>query len=249
MTLKVCTYNIHKGFSSFNLRMMVHALRDGLRSLDPDIVFLQEVQGEHIQHATAHTNWPKLPQHEFLAENQWLHHAYGKNAIYAYGHHGNAILSRYPILSTSHNDMTFSRLEQRGFLHCVIQVPDYAHPVHCICVHLSLTHKQRIQQLALLANWIRNHVPSHEPLILAGDFNDWQLHAQNYLQHEANMQEAFTVHRGKAARSFPCVYPLLRLDRIYIRSLNPTHTEVLHGKPWINISDHAVLYAHLTPNS
>jgi len=36
------------------------------------------------------------PQHEFLAHESWLHHAYGKNSVYDSGHHGNAILSRYP---------------------------------------------------------------------------------------------------------------------------------------------------------
>ena len=43
--LRICTYNIHKGFSQFNRRMVIHDLRDRLRSLDADIVFLQEVQG------------------------------------------------------------------------------------------------------------------------------------------------------------------------------------------------------------
>ena len=53
MKLHIATYNIHKGFSHFNRRMMVHELRDHLRLLDADIVFLQEVQGEHEHHADA----------------------------------------------------------------------------------------------------------------------------------------------------------------------------------------------------
>jgi len=43
--LKVLTLNIHKGLSHFNRRMVIHDLREGLQSLDPDLVFLQEVQG------------------------------------------------------------------------------------------------------------------------------------------------------------------------------------------------------------
>ena len=39
--LHITTYNIHKGFSQFNRRMMVHELRERLRGLNPDIVFLQ----------------------------------------------------------------------------------------------------------------------------------------------------------------------------------------------------------------
>src|SRR5688572_32322888 len=43
--LRVVTLNIHKGLSQFNRRMVIHELRDGLSSLDPHLVFLQEVQG------------------------------------------------------------------------------------------------------------------------------------------------------------------------------------------------------------
>ena len=56
--LHVVTYNIHKGFSQFNQNMMVHELREQLRALGPDIVFLQEVQGMHSRHARRIDNWP-----------------------------------------------------------------------------------------------------------------------------------------------------------------------------------------------
>jgi endonuclease/exonuclease/phosphatase family metal-dependent hydrolase len=99
MKLRLATYNIHKGFSHFNRRMMVHELRHHLRLLDVDLVFLQEVQGEHEQHARNVLNWPVEPQYEFLADDVWQDYAYGRNAIYDHGHHGNAILSRFPIIS------------------------------------------------------------------------------------------------------------------------------------------------------
>ena len=65
-----------------------------LRSLAPDIVFLQEVQGLHLGHAESHGDWPSEPQYEFLAQNVWHSAAYGQNMAYDHGHHGNAILSR-----------------------------------------------------------------------------------------------------------------------------------------------------------
>ena len=43
--LTVATYNIHKGFSHFNRRMVVHDLRDRLRLMGADVMFLQEVVG------------------------------------------------------------------------------------------------------------------------------------------------------------------------------------------------------------
>jgi len=41
--LKVATYNIHKGFSPLNRRVVLHELRERLHELNADIVFLQEV--------------------------------------------------------------------------------------------------------------------------------------------------------------------------------------------------------------
>ena len=120
--LHVVTYNIHKGFSQFNQRMMVHELRKQLRSLAPDIVFLQEVQGMNDRHARRIRDWPKEAQQEFLAADFWQSTAYGRNAIYDHGHHGNAVLSRFPIEHAHNQDVTHLRFERRGLLHCVIDV-------------------------------------------------------------------------------------------------------------------------------
>ena len=62
LQLSVATYNIHKGFSHFNRRMVVHELRERLRHVDANIVFLQEVVGEHGRHASRFDNWPAEPQ-------------------------------------------------------------------------------------------------------------------------------------------------------------------------------------------
>ena len=79
-TLRVATLNIHKGLSQFNRRLVIHELRDGLRALDADIVFLQEVQGTNRRHAARFADCPSQPQYEFLAAGGWQH-AYGRNAL------------------------------------------------------------------------------------------------------------------------------------------------------------------------
>src|SRR5262245_59315081 len=70
-TLRVATYNIHKGLSFLNRRLVIHELRERLRTLHPDLVFLQEVHGAHNQHAARFENWPTEPQYEFLADTVW----------------------------------------------------------------------------------------------------------------------------------------------------------------------------------
>ena len=143
--LRVATLNIHKGLSQFNRRMVIHELREGLRALDADLVFLQEVQGMNERMALRFAAWPGVPQYEYLAEGGWTP-VYGRNAVYDHGHHGNAILSRYPIVSAANEDVSSHRFERRGLLHSVVTVPGWQRNLHCLCVHLSLHERGRRMQ-------------------------------------------------------------------------------------------------------
>ena len=245
-TLHIATYNIHKGFSQFNRRMMVHELRDRLRTLAPDIVFLQEVQGLHTLHAEQHQNWPAESQHEFLAEDVWQATAYGRNMVYDHGHHGNAILSRYPISRSHNQDVTHLLFEKRGVLHTQIETPLFAQPVQCVCVHLSLLGGSRKKQMAALAERLDDWAPADSPLIIAGDFNDWRNRAHDHLAERLGLTEVFVGTHGRPAKSFPAHAPMFRLDRIYVRGFAVASTEVHFGLPWSKISDHAALSARLT---
>ena len=245
--LAIASYNIHKGLSHFNRRLTVHELRDRLSTLGSDIVFLQEVQGVHAQRASRFQHWPGKPQHEFLAGHHYAEFAYGKNCVYDAGHHGNAILSRYKILSWENEDISSHAFESRGMLHCEIEVPGYARPVHCLNVHLALTESGRRRQLEMIARRIRAMVPDDAPLILAGDFNDWRARACRFFADELGMVEVFGTHQGRPAKSFPSFLPMLHLDRIYIRGLAVEEARVHSGGAWHKLSDHAALTARLTP--
>jgi endonuclease/exonuclease/phosphatase family metal-dependent hydrolase len=246
-TLHIATHNIHKGFSQFNRRMMVHELRDRLRTLDADIVFLQEVQGKHLGHAQRHDTWPVEPQHEFLAADVWCDTAYGRNVIYERGHHGNAILSRYPIIASHNQDVTHLRFERRGLLHCAIEVPCLSQPLHCVCVHLSLFGRSRRRQIDALASQLELIVPAQAPLIIAGDFNDWRNRADRLLADRLSLTEVFADQGGRPQRTFPSALPVLRLDRIYTRGFDVAQSSAHFGRPWSKVSDHAALSAHLLP--
>lgn len=246
-SLRVASYNIHKGLSFFNGRMVVHELRDRLASLEVDLVFLQEVVGEHALHAGRFETWPVEPQYEFLADQIWTDFAYGKNAVYDHGHHGNAILSRYPILRWDNLDISAHVFESRGLLHCEIGVPGFEQPLHAICLHLALNEAGRRKQLRILSERIHALVPDDAPLIIAGDFNDWRQKAASYMAHELQLKEVFEVAHGRPARSFPAAFPLFALDRIYVRGFEVESAQVLHGSRWRRLSDHAPLTAQLRP--
>jgi endonuclease/exonuclease/phosphatase family metal-dependent hydrolase len=243
MKLGIATYNIHKGLSHFNRRMMVHELRDRLRGLKVDIAFLQEVQGVNQRHQRRFHDWPNEPQYEFLADQIWPDYAYGRNAVYDHGHHGNAILSRYPIVSAENQDVSDHRYERRGLLHCEIDC--HGRIVHCVCVHLALHEGGRRRQLGALIDRLIERVPADAPLLVAGDFNDWRNNAGRRMAEALGMSEAFRDHAGHTPRTFPSGFPVLRLDRIYVRGFEVHAAAVHHGAPWSRISDHAALSAHL----
>ncbi len=240
-TLHIATYNIHKGLSFFKRRLVIHEVRHHLRLLNADLLFLQEVQGGHEHHAQRFADWPVQPQHEFIAESVWTDFAYGRNAVYDAGHHGNAILSRFPIARWDNEDISEHRFESRGLLHCEVDIPGWEASLHCMCVHLGLMANHRSRQLLSLQRHIERLVPHEAPLIVAGDFNDWAHHTRYGLARTLGLREVFEHTRGHPARSFPAMLPVLRLDRIYVRGFNVKQARVHHGHAWARISDHAAL--------
>lgn len=246
-TLTIATYNIHKGFSHFNRRVVMHELRERLRELNADVMFLQEVQGEHNRHAERFANYPDGAQHEFIADRRWPHAAYGKNCVYEAGHHGNAILSVYPIIQTLNTDISAHRFESRGLLHCEIELPE-GQRVHTLCAHFGLFAKGRRAQTRALIDYVKNEIPADAPVIIAGDFNDWRNQMSPLIANELGMQDVFHLNAGRVARSFPARLPLFRLDRIYVRGFTVLKTDVHTGGAWQRLSDHAALSVSLKRN-
>ena len=243
--LTVVTYNIHKGLSQFNRRLVLHDIREGLRVLDADVAFLQEVQGKHDRNSRRHVAWPDVSQHEYLT-HEGSHCVYGMNAVYQDGHHGNAVVSRHPIPVWENIDISHHPIESRGLLHCEIAVEGWKEPLHCINVHLGLWARSRRFQLEWLADRIRASVPARGPLVVAGDFNDWRSKASKYLAVELGLYEVFERAEGRLARSYPAQMPMFPLDRIYVRDLNVASVERHAGAPWSRLSDHVALAARLT---
>jgi endonuclease/exonuclease/phosphatase family metal-dependent hydrolase len=242
--LRVATLNIHKGLSHFNRRMVIHELREGLRALDADIVFLQEVQGLSHRHKRRFAASPPEGQHEFLAGADWQH-VYARNAVYAHGHHGNAILSRFPFVSFENHDVSDHRFERRGLLHCVLAVPGWRRNLHCVCVHLSLHERGRNRQLEAISGRLKEIASRELPIIVAGDFNDWRHRATAILERQLGMTEVSVAQSGRAARTYPSMLPVLRLDRIYVRGFEVAGSRVHSGRHWSMLSDHLPVSAEL----
>lgn len=243
-SLSLITYNIHKGFGVGAVRFLLPEMRAALTELNPDFVFLQEVQGKHKRREKRIDSWPDSPQFEYIAKNIWPYYIYAKNAVYESGHHGNAILSKYPFERFESINLSNINRASRGIVHTQLNIDGSI--VHLLCVHLGLFKAERKEQCRALMNRIKEVVPINEPLLMAGDFNDWRTIISKTLAEDLGIHEAFVALEGQHARSFPAIKPALCVDRVYFRGMNVEQVACLQGKPWRMLSDHLPLFARFT---
>ena len=164
------------------------------------------------------------------------------------------------------------RFESRGHLFARVEVPGWDVPLTCVCVHLGLFEKSRTAQIKQLINFLHDAAPGDSPLVVAGDFNDWRAGGSiasklsrarggiggvgskggisRALATETGLIEVFEEINGKPARTFPAFFPMLALDRIYVRGLKIDEVFRLHGNvdgvKWRGLSDHVGLAVKLT---
>jgi endonuclease/exonuclease/phosphatase family metal-dependent hydrolase len=239
LTLRVATWNIHKGVRGLgpNRRLEIHDMVHAVEQFDADIICLQEVRRVNHKEAGYFTRWPELPQADYLAPEGY-EAVYRTNAHTRHGEHGNALLSRWPVINHQHEDMSDHRFEQRGLLHSEVLV--HGAPVHVIVVHLGLIAASRTRQLMQLAKFMEREIPKSATLVVAGDFNSplapvkW---AQTAMKSRANAKP----HTPERTPTFPSRLPLVQLDHVFARHAKPTASHVPRGAIWARMSDHLPL--------
>ncbi|MBC7917103.1 MAG: endonuclease/exonuclease/phosphatase family protein [Rhodoferax sp.] len=235
--LRIATYNIHKGVQGVGprRRLEIHNLGLAVEQMDADIVCLQEVRKSHRREAAHFAHWPSLAQADYLAPEGY-EAVYRTNAVTRHGEHGNAMLSRWPVVRHQHEDMSDHRFEQRGLLHSEVLVDERS--VHVVVVHLGLLRASRVRQMAQLQAFITREIPQDAALVVAGDFNEG-----------ARLVAASLASTGLKnccatnVATFPSRVPLLQLDHILVRGLHPKDVLVPRGRAWAQMSDHLPLIA------
>ncbi|OIN94571.1 MAG: endonuclease [Comamonadaceae bacterium CG1_02_60_18] len=235
--LRVATYNIHKGVQGVGplRRLEIHNLGLAVEALDADVVCLQEVRSINRREQKHFERWPAQQQASFLAPPGY-EAVYCTNAVTRHGEHGNALLSRWPILSHQHEDMSDHRFEQRGVLHVRLEIAGRI--VHVLVVHLGLIAASRLRQVTQLLRFLEREVPWREPVLVAGDFNEGVLRLQDRLGSAGLHSWA-----GHPSSTFPSRLPLTQLDHVFARGLQPLGVQVPHGRAWWRMSDHLPLIA------
>ena len=247
MKIRILSYNIHKGFSFWNRDFILENIRKAMREVNADILFLQEVLGDHKNSDCRIPDWETAIQFEYLADTVWQHFAYGKNAVYSEGHHGNAILSKFPIIDWSNTAISTNRFEQRGFLKAKIQIPELEKEIIIANTHLNLTQMGRNKQASMIIDALRPD--SKTPWILVGDFNDWNKKISNRIERELQVKEAFKSLKGDYATTFPSFMPVLSLDRVFLNQLKAISATTLDKGIWRSLSDHLPVYVEIEIDS
>lgn len=219
----VATWNIH-GAVGHDGRFDPPRVAEVIREMSADIIALQEVPlGGH--------DWPNVLHG--LERALGLVGVAGPTFDVSGRHFGNAILSRYPILDTRRIDISFGSHEPRGALDADIFCHGYR--LRVVATHLGLRASERNAQVQRL---LQNFDTAEMPVILMGDLNEWFIWGKPLRQLISHFQSV------PAPATFPAVFPVFALDRIWIR---PRHRLVrvrVHRSPLARkASDHLPLLA------
>ena len=243
MKIRILSYNIHKGFTIGNTDFILQQIRNAMREVNADVLFLQEVLGDHNDKRCAIPDWETAIQFEYLADTTWPHFAYGKNAVYSEGHHGNAILSKFPIVEWTNRLISTNRFEQRGLLKARVMIPQLEREIILANTHLDLTQGGRDKQAQMIIDDLKKDAET--PWVLLGDFNDWNKKVAKKIESELGVIEAFKTLHGKYPPTFPSLLPVLSLDRVFLNKMKVIKAVTLKDGHWKKLSDHLPLYVEI----
>jgi endonuclease/exonuclease/phosphatase family metal-dependent hydrolase len=238
-TLRIVTWNIHKGIGtdrSYRLDRIVQVLRD----LDADVVCLQEVD-EGVPRSDFERQGERLS-----LELGYPHAALGLNVRVKDGAYGNLILSRHPLEDVHNVDLTVPPKKRRSGLVARIRTGP---PEGWLLanVHLGLMHmERRVQVRRLLAHLFEDARPN-QPLVIAGDWNEWANRLVRNVMHEKGFHVARTDARPHEERTWPSRKPFVSLDKILYRDpIRCHHVACVLDEVTRVASDHLPLMVELT---
>jgi endonuclease/exonuclease/phosphatase family metal-dependent hydrolase len=225
VSVVVATYNVHDCIGRDG-RYDPERVLTILRELDADLLALQELQWEPevaldvLQYFASQLHYRAIPGATLLRRN---------------GHYGNAILTRLPVERIRRVDLSLPRREPRGAIEVVVDTP--CGPLSAIGTHLGLLpgerHKQMLRLLKLLAE-------APDPALLFGDLNEWFVWGR-----PLRWLRAHFGHTPDLA-TYPAVYPLFPLDRIWVKPNSLLAELKVHATPLAReTSDHLPLRAVL----
>lgn len=225
---KVASWNMHKGTDCWGRLADVDDSLEALRRQDWDLCFLQEAPGVALAR---------------FAKEHGLEMVYGFTRATAGSHYGNAILARKGRAHLMGNQIISAhRVEFRRALFARVELPDHR-VIIAGSTHFGLTQRWRLGQALRLAEHVATLAESIGEglggVVIGGDFNDRSLGVSRVMGSHGFVDGTAGGARAKRLLSYPAQFPLLPLDAIYSKGLDPVGREILGGRQgWRSYSDH-----------
>lgn len=189
--LRIASYNVHSCVGTDG-RKDAARIAEVIAELDCDTVGLQEVD-YRLDYIALRLGMQAVPGLTLLRHD---------------GPFGNALLTRRRILDVRRLALGYGRREPRNALDVDLEVG--GRPLRVIVTHLGLFAAERRYQIRRILDIIRRN-PLQERIVVLGDMNEW-LPLSRPLRWLNGI-----LGRSVAERSFPSRWPLLALDRVWVR--------------------------------
>ena len=234
-SVRLVTYNIHTCVG-VDRRYDPGRIAAVLREIDADIACLQEV-GARRRIGRQADQWSYLSQvtgcRVITAASVREH---GRRRF------GNAILTRFPVLSAYSIDLTVAGHQPRSAIDADLAVGNRV--LRVIATHFGLrAAERRLQANRLVAALGRPEAAARIPadaVLLMGDLNEWRGRAGAIRSLDRRLG------RSAAARTFPSWMPMLPLDRIYADGPAILRDVCVYRSPLTRLaSDHLPLVGRL----
>ena len=231
-TLRVATYNIHR-CRGMDGRTSPQRIADVIRSIEPDVIALQEVvgagpnSGGHAEEigALLGMGWVMAPARHL------------RGCLF-----GNVVLSRLPIRHHTQYDLSWKTCEARNCQRVDIALEDDT--LHLYNVHLGTAFLERRHQ-ALRLSAIVHDKRIDPPKIVLGDFNEWMKGLATSMLNE-RLQSIDLRKHLRRRRTYPGMFPVLHLDHIYYDGqVEVVKLELPRTRLSLMASDHLPLVAEL----
>ncbi len=208
--MRVVSWNVH-GMIGRDGRHDPERIARVIEALRPDIAGLQEVGAAALPPGFGDPA-------EFLGRLARMESAFGRTMAHRRGGpgsaYGNAVLSRWPIQAVRSYDLSVPGREPRGCVRADVERDGVV--VHFFAAHLGLDWRERRRQASQLlsADILRDTALAH-PLVLVGDFNSLSNRSAVPRWLRRQLVDCALAARNEAP-TFPCRFPLFRLDRCYV---------------------------------
>jgi endonuclease/exonuclease/phosphatase family metal-dependent hydrolase len=221
---RIVSYNIHSGVGT-DKRHDYKRIGQFLASTGADIVLLQEMDtrsslretAQDVEDVCAENAFQLTPSPAIREANGW---------------YGNAVLSRFKVLSQEVIDVSQSGRQPRNVQ--VVELQTEKGPLTVVNTHKGLKKLERRSQLTLLHNYLAKRLEkTPTPLVLAGDFNEWQFFSRAF----SALNSMLVQH--KVGPTFPSKFPIFSLDRVWVtKDIQVQNVTKINTKQTALMSDH-----------